>query len=202
VLGVERETPGYIMREECQRNRLKEKAGERAGKFEDKLDGRKECRILTKCWREKKKHTEEGEREREILSEKRACQWRSGKIKRKRKINECRDEWKEWKGQTQTSKKEGEESKNPDTTRSIRGVWMTEEIPEYLGRESAKERKMIASFWCENEKTENRYWMEGDEIRRRMCYDMRRDRQLSTCGMDVAKWGGEREREREREREE
>ncbi|KAJ3637632.1 hypothetical protein MTP99_001075 [Tenebrio molitor] len=65
VLGVERETPGYIMREECQRNRLKEKTGKRAGKFEDKLDGRKECRILTKCWREKKKHTEEGERERE-----------------------------------------------------------------------------------------------------------------------------------------
>jgi hypothetical protein len=69
VLGVERETPGYIMREECQRNRLKEKAGERAGKFEDKLDGRKECRILTKCWREKKKHTEEGERERNTIRE-------------------------------------------------------------------------------------------------------------------------------------
>jgi hypothetical protein len=64
---------------------------------------------------------------------------------------------------------------------------MTEEIPEYQGRESAKERKMMASFWCENEKRENRYWMKGDERRRRMCYDMRRDRQLSTCGMDVAK---------------
>jgi hypothetical protein len=29
---------------------------------------------------------------------------------------------------------------------------MTEEIPEYLGRESAKERKMMVRFRCENEK--------------------------------------------------
>jgi hypothetical protein len=45
VLGVDRETPGYIMREECKR----------PAKFEEKMNGREECRILTKCWREKKK---------------------------------------------------------------------------------------------------------------------------------------------------
>jgi hypothetical protein len=49
------------------------KAGKRAAKCEDKIDGREECRILTDCWREKKKkHGEEGERE--ILSQKRVCQ--------------------------------------------------------------------------------------------------------------------------------
>jgi hypothetical protein len=37
------------------------KAGKRAGKFEDKTEGREECRILTEC-REKKKYREEGER--------------------------------------------------------------------------------------------------------------------------------------------
>jgi hypothetical protein len=37
------------------------------------MDGRKECRILTECWREKKKkHDKEGDRK--ILSEKRVCQ--------------------------------------------------------------------------------------------------------------------------------
>jgi hypothetical protein len=46
---------GYIVREECNRNRLKVKAGKRAAKLEDKMDGRKECRILTESWREKKK---------------------------------------------------------------------------------------------------------------------------------------------------
>jgi hypothetical protein len=36
-------------------------------------------------------------------------------------MDECRAEWKGTK--TQTNKKEGKESKNPDTTGSMRGVW-------------------------------------------------------------------------------
>jgi hypothetical protein len=50
---------------------------------------------------------------------------------------------------------------------------MTEEIPEYLGRESVKERKMMARFWCENEERENRYWIEGEERRCRMYSEAR-----------------------------
>jgi hypothetical protein len=52
------------------------KAGKKAAKFEDKMNGREECRILTECWREKKKeHGKKGRvREREMLSEKRVCQ--------------------------------------------------------------------------------------------------------------------------------
>jgi hypothetical protein len=42
-----------IVREECMRNRLRMKSSKRAAKFEDKLDGRKEGRILTEFWREK-----------------------------------------------------------------------------------------------------------------------------------------------------
>jgi hypothetical protein len=48
---------------------------------------------------------------------------------------------------TRTSKKEWRESKNQGTA----GRCMTEEIPEYLGRESARERQMMARFRCENE---------------------------------------------------
>jgi hypothetical protein len=44
VLGVDRETPGYTVREECKRNRLRVKAEKRAAKFEDKIDGREDCR--------------------------------------------------------------------------------------------------------------------------------------------------------------
>ncbi|KAJ3621596.1 hypothetical protein MTP99_003712 [Tenebrio molitor] len=50
---------------------------------------------------------------------------------------------------------------------------MTEEIPEYLGRESAKERKMMARFRCGNEERENRYWVEREERRCRVCYEER-----------------------------
>jgi hypothetical protein len=58
VLGVDRETPGYIVREECKRNRLRVKAGKRAAKFEDKMSGREEYRVLMERWREKKTNTE------------------------------------------------------------------------------------------------------------------------------------------------
>jgi hypothetical protein len=57
VVGVARETPGYIVREECKRNKLRVKARKRAEKFEDKMDGRVECRILTE--RKEKEHGEE-----------------------------------------------------------------------------------------------------------------------------------------------
>jgi hypothetical protein len=85
VLGVDRETPGYIVREECKRNKLRVKARKRAEKLEDKMDGRVECWILTE--RKEKEHGEEGERE--MLPEERVCQRRSGKIESKRKMDEC-----------------------------------------------------------------------------------------------------------------
>jgi hypothetical protein len=47
VQGVDRETSGYIVR--CKRNRLRVKAGKKVAKFEDKMDGREECRTLTEC---------------------------------------------------------------------------------------------------------------------------------------------------------
>jgi hypothetical protein len=68
---------------------------------------------------------------------------------------------------TQTSKKEGKEStKNPNITGTMR-----EEIPEYLGRECTRERKMMARFTCEKEERKNRYWMEREKRRCRMCYE-------------------------------
>jgi hypothetical protein len=62
VVGVSRETPGYIVREENKRNRLRVKAGKRAAKFGDKMDGKEECRILMEFWTENKKNTEKMER--------------------------------------------------------------------------------------------------------------------------------------------
>jgi hypothetical protein len=40
---------------------------------------------------------------------------------------------------------------------------MTEEILEYLERESARERKMMARFRCGNEERENRFWKRNGE---------------------------------------
>jgi hypothetical protein len=68
MLGVDRETPGYIVREECKRKRLRVKVGKREAKIEDKMDGSEECRILTECWREKKK-TRRRRRKKNIIRE-------------------------------------------------------------------------------------------------------------------------------------
>jgi hypothetical protein len=72
VLGVDGEMPGYTVTEVYKRNRLRVKAVKRKAKFEEKMDGREECRVLTECWGERKKNREK--REREILPEKRVCQ--------------------------------------------------------------------------------------------------------------------------------
>jgi hypothetical protein len=104
VLGVDRE---MSVRKECKRNRLSVKAGKRAAKFEDNMDGREECRILTECWRENKKNTEKerdkyyqrnwyASEEVEILSGKGI--WMSVELRERNK---------------DTDK---QESKNPDTT--------------------------------------------------------------------------------------
>jgi hypothetical protein len=47
------------------------KAEKTVAKFENKMDGKEESRILTECWREKKKNEEKKERERVKEREKR-----------------------------------------------------------------------------------------------------------------------------------
>jgi hypothetical protein len=63
VLGVDRQTPRDIVGEKCKRNRPTVKAGKTVAKFEDKIHGKEECRILTECWKEKKRNTEKKTRE-------------------------------------------------------------------------------------------------------------------------------------------
>jgi hypothetical protein len=62
---------------------------------------------------------------------------------------------------------------------------MREQIPEYLGRDNARERKMMPRTKCGKEERDNRYWME--ESKEGAECAMKREIQLSTCGMDVAK---------------
>ncbi|XP_063912037.1 uncharacterized protein LOC135128890 [Zophobas morio] len=54
MLGLRKETPGYIVREECKREKLRIYTGKRAVKYDERLKEREECRILYECWKEKK----------------------------------------------------------------------------------------------------------------------------------------------------
>jgi hypothetical protein len=108
--------------------------------------------------RKEKEHGEE--REIELPPEKRVCQWRSGKIKSKRKLDEYRTE-----RDKDTDKQERREEIKESRYNREYETYMTEEIPEYLGRE----RKMMATFICGNGEIENRYWSEREERRCRIC---------------------------------
>jgi hypothetical protein len=137
----------------------------KAGKFEDNMDGKEECKILTECWREKKKIMEKKEREkyyqRNGYASEAVDRFRAKGRLMSAELSE-RDK--------DTDKQERREriKKSREYERSL-----TEEIPEYLGKESAKERKMMARFRCGKEERENRYWMEGEERRCRRCYEER-----------------------------
>jgi hypothetical protein len=71
---------------------------------------------------------------------------------------------------------------------------MTEEIPEYLGRESARERKMMARFRRGKTRREKRGRMEGEEIRSRMCYEEREAIEHMWNGCSEMREGRERKR--------
>jgi hypothetical protein len=60
VLGVDRETPGYIVMEETKRDGIRIEAGKRAIRFEERLIERGECRILQECLKEKRKEIGKG----------------------------------------------------------------------------------------------------------------------------------------------
>jgi hypothetical protein len=166
VQGMDRETSGYLVREECKRNRLRVKGGKRAAKFENKMDGREECRILTECLKGKKKTRRK--REREILSEKRVRQWRSGKIKSKRKMDECRAEWK---GQRhRQARKKGKNQR--DTIGSMRSVW----------------QRKFRSTWEERLQKEETWWRDLD-------VGTRREKTGWTEREEGAEWAIRRERD-------
>lgn len=46
---------------------------------------------------------------------------------------------------------------------------ITREEPKYLKRENGNERKIIGRFRCGNEENDNRFWLEEDARRCRMC---------------------------------
>ncbi|KMQ82134.1 hypothetical protein RF55_24051 [Lasius niger] len=73
LLGVDRRTPGYMVREELKRDKLKSRAARRAWNFEKRLEQGKEGRLAKDCLEEIKERGERqksfrmGEGEREIF---------------------------------------------------------------------------------------------------------------------------------------
>ncbi|KAJ3646917.1 hypothetical protein Zmor_024476 [Zophobas morio] len=75
MLGLRKETPGYIVREECKREKLRVYTGKRAVKYDERLKEREECRILYKCWKEKKEAGKEHHKGRQGYYERLGYAW-------------------------------------------------------------------------------------------------------------------------------
>lgn len=54
VLGIDGRTPGYLVREELKREKLRRRAGKRAWEFEHRVGEGKESMLARKCWEEMK----------------------------------------------------------------------------------------------------------------------------------------------------
>jgi hypothetical protein len=133
VLGVDREMPGYVVRVECKRLRVK--AGKRAAKFENKIDGREVCRILRECWREKKKNKK---KERENYYQ------RNGYANEEEERLRTKERW--MNAELSERNKDRDKQKRRERIKESRynreyERGLTEAIPEYLERERERERE-------------------------------------------------------------
>jgi hypothetical protein len=179
---VERETPGYIVREECKRSKLRVKAGKRAAKFEDRIGGREECRILSECYREKKKSADVKEREN-------YCR-RNGYASEE--VERMRAEGKWMSAEMSERDKDTDKQERRERIRESRynreyERCMTEDVPVYLRRESAKERKMMARRGLDAETKRERTGIGRKRRREGAECAERRVRRSSTCGADATK---------------
>jgi len=59
VFGLNSKTPGYLVREEVKRNKLRERAGRKEG-FEKKLEEGKGSKLTRLCWEEMRENCREG----------------------------------------------------------------------------------------------------------------------------------------------
>lgn len=61
MLRVSRMTPGYMVREKLQREKLRTRAGRRAWRMEERLAGGRGSELTRKCWEEVRERARRGE---------------------------------------------------------------------------------------------------------------------------------------------
>lgn len=175
ILGLDRNTPNYIVAEEMKSEELRDRALERAFKYEEEVR-KSEKRLVKECIREiEREKTEEiknewvrrrkearnrigleGEKVTQIREEEEGEVWRIVR-KVKKRIRETR---------MKERVKRIDESKYNTKYKKIR----TEELPMYLrGRMNKKDRSLLARFRCGNECKGGQHWIETEDRMCRIC---------------------------------
>lgn len=172
ILGLDRTTPNYILKEETKMEKIRTKALKRAIKYEEKArnSGRK---IVAECIKEL-------DRER-VRSEE--SKWEASRSKLlkglgidKKDINGVREvgfeELMKIVLERNESKEKEERRRKIEEARYNRNYKnvITENLPRYLTeRRKRKERSLIARYRCGNECKGNQHWREEEEKVCRLC---------------------------------
>lgn len=97
-------TPGYLMREELQREKLRGRAGKRAWAFENRLREGKGSSLARRCWEKMKERTRQGkassdwENERKMFFEDRELELEEVKRRREEGDLSYREIWEKTRG--------------------------------------------------------------------------------------------------------
>ncbi|KMQ91217.1 hypothetical protein RF55_8945 [Lasius niger] len=173
VLGVEGKTPGYLIREELQRVKLRGRAGSRAWGFEKRLEEGKGGHLARMCWKEMRERWKEG---------KTGSSWEMGRRKffedkgiKIEEVERRRGEGEMWFGELLARDREEQrkerwkkigESKYNKWYKEVKG----EGIPGYLKKGWGENRwGRVARFRLGSEMLGNRYWEAEEKITCRIC---------------------------------
>ena len=174
ILGLERHTPGYIVREEIRRDKVRVESGVRAGRFEEKLERGKGGELGEVCMREKRKN------ERET----RMDEWSKESIKRRNFLWRCglseiamnelgENKWKCVKERDREvdGQERGEKIRASRSCVNYERAW-GDGLPKYMRickRNEGKKMQLIARWRCGNEELGNRYWLTEERKACRIC---------------------------------
>jgi len=171
ILGVEGRTPGYMVREEGKRDKMRTRMGRRAIAYEEKLERGEGTLWARRCWEEIK---ERGNRRGSVWEEQRksfyeergvSVEWVRGQRERGVEVREVVE---------QRDKEIQQQERFERIQRSRWNRWYKEirtlGMPRYL-KEKWKEERMIrvARFRLGNEMREGKYWEEEEKRRCRIC---------------------------------
>ena len=173
LLGVEWGTPGYMIREELQRDKVKTRAGRRAWTFEGRLAEGKGSALARKCWEEMRERMERGkeisawERERQDFFRERGIEgnewekWRQG----------TGEEWRRMEEKEKKLQRE-ERWEKIKCSRYNKWYWRVkkEGIPKYLKKGWEENRWLrIARYRLGGGVRERRYWWREEDRLCRVC---------------------------------
>lgn len=160
-------TPGYMVREEIQREKRRGMAGRRAWKFEERLRQGRGSDIARRYWEEMKERSRRGmirsrwENERKEFFEERGV--------RIQEVEEMREVEKDWfkeleKRDKERQRRERWEKIGESNYNRWYKVIKKEEVPEYLRKGWRESRwKRVTRFRFGNEVREGRYWEEEEK---------------------------------------